>query len=274
MIKQNEIKAPKYITVNARVCAVQDIAIHVRRISLQHELLKDVGPLAAGAHFKVFIPRIKGTRAVLPDLSAGRPFWPDEKTKPHIRTYTVRSLDRENGILEVEFVLHGDSGPASAWAGNASAGDYLGVGIKTTGKVHQPSDWYLFAGDETATPAISAILETLPAKTTGLALLEVAHDEDKFYLNNNSAIEIRWLIRDGVPPEKSELILDVLKKTTLPDPELMSRHIWIAGEESMVRAIRKYAGEQLGLNREELHATIYWKSGLSEEHYQQTKIRG
>ncbi len=273
MTTSNEIKAPASIAVNATVCAIQDTAPHLRRISLQHDLLKEVGPLAAGAHFKVFIPRIKGTQAVLPDLSAGRPFWPDEKNKPYIRTYTVRNIDRESGILDVEFVLHGDGGPASAWAGKASIGDYLGIGIKRTGKIHDRLDWYLFAGDETAIPAITAMLDFLPAEATGFAFLEVANHADKFQVHSDSTVEIRWLIRDEIPAEKSELLLNAVKDVIPPDPASKSRYAWIAGEENMVRSIRRFAAGELGLNREELHATVYWKAGLSEDDYHHTRTR-
>ncbi|SIQ01300.1 NADPH-dependent ferric siderophore reductase, contains FAD-binding and SIP domains [Mucilaginibacter lappiensis] len=257
--------------MNTVVCGIQETAPHLRRISLKHELLKQIGPLAPGGHFKVFIPSTKDGQAFLPDMSSGRAVWPNEKIKPHIRTYTVRSLDRITGILDVEFVLHGDIGPGSAWAGNASIGDSLGIGIKLSGKIREPSDWYLFAGDETALPAISAMLENLPAETTGLALLEVERETDTFYINTKGAIDICWLFRNGVPPEQSDLILYSVKNLVLPESALKSRYAWIAGEENMVRIMRKYAIEQLGLNREELHATVYWKAGFSEDDYHQIR---
>ncbi len=257
--------------MNAIVCAIRDTATHLRRISVKHELLKEIGPIAPGTHFKVFIPLNKNSRAVLPDVSSGRAIWADEEDKPYIRTYTVRNIDRVNGILDVEFVLHGDTGPASAWAGNASVGDYLGIGLKKSGKTQEKSDCYLFAGDETAIPAISAMLEVLPAETIGFAFLEVETEADKFHIRTDSAIEIRWLIRNGIPPEQSQLILNAVKKIVLPNPMLRSRYIWIAGEDQMVKVMRRYAAEELELNREELHATVYWKAGLSEDNY--SKIR-
>jgi NADPH-dependent ferric siderophore reductase len=268
MMPSNEIKKPGSICMNALVCAIRDTAPHLRRISVKHELLKEVGHLAPGAHFKVFIPHVKGTEAVLPDLSSGRPLWPDEKTKPYIRTYTIRSIDQVKGILDVEFVLHGDSGPASAWAGSVSVGDYLGIGIKKSGKIYERADWYLFAGDDTALPAITAMLEVLPETTTGIALLEVESDADTFQIKTNSAVEIHWLIRNGKLPERSDLITNAVKNLIVPDAEQKSRRAWIAGEDNMVRAMRKYASAELGLNREELHATVYWKAGVSEDGYQ------
>ncbi len=257
--------------MNAVVCATYKIAPHLKRISLKHELLKEIGPLATGIHFKVFIPSTKCGQAILPDMSSGRPVWPDEETKPYIRTYTVRNLDRLTGILEVEFVLHGHHSPASGWAENVLIGNSLGIGIKTSGRIRESYDWYLFAGDETAIPAITAMLEDLPAETTGMAFLEVESESDTFYINTKSAIDIHWLFRNGVPPEQSYLLLNVIKKLVLPDPALKSRYAWIAGEDNMVRTIRKQAVEHLRLNREELHATVYWKAGLSEDDYHQIR---
>ena len=271
MVISNEIKKPKSLCMDAVVYDINETAPHLKRISLQHELLKGIGPLAPGVHFKVFIPSTKGGQVILPDMSTGRALWSDEKTKPYIRTYTVRNLDRLTGILDVEFVLHGDSGPASAWAGSASIGDSLGIGIKLSGKIRQPSDWYLFAGDETALPAISAMLEDLSAETTGVAYLEVETEADIVDINNKSAIDIHWLIRNGVQPENSDLILNSVKDLVVPEASSKSRYAWIAGEENMVRVMRKYAAEHLGLYREELHATVYWKAGFSEEDYHQLR---
>jgi NADPH-dependent ferric siderophore reductase len=264
MLKPNEIYSPKSICMNAVVFDVRDITPHLRRISLKHELLKQIGPLAAGVHFKIFIPLGKSEATVLPDMSSGRPNWPDEKTKPYIRTYTIRSIDRLAGTLSVEFVLHGDNGPASAWANNALIGETLGIAVKTSGKIHESSNWCLFAGDETALPAISAMLEDLPPETTGIALLEVENETNTFSIHTNSAVQICWLIRNGTPPERSELLLNAVKSITFPKLGSKSPFIWIAGEGSMVKAMRKYLAEDLHMSRDEFRATVYWNVGFRE----------
>ena len=41
------------------------------------------------------------------------------------------------------------------------------------------ADWHLFAGDESALPAISVALEALPADAIGKAFIEVAGPEDE-----------------------------------------------------------------------------------------------
>jgi NADPH-dependent ferric siderophore reductase len=40
-----------------------------------------------------------------------------------MRTYTARRFDAAAGWVDIDMVLHGDSGPGSRWAGRAAVGD-------------------------------------------------------------------------------------------------------------------------------------------------------
>lgn len=44
-----------------------------------------------------------------------------------MRTYTIRALRPARAEVDVEFVLHGDNGPASRWAMDARPGDRLAM---------------------------------------------------------------------------------------------------------------------------------------------------
>jgi iron complex transport system ATP-binding protein len=127
-----------------------------------------------------------------------------------IRTYTVRSVRREFGEIAVDIVMHGDSGPASAWASTARPGDPLIV----VGPNHHfdgecggvdfappaQTGLHLLIGDETALPAIAAILEKLAPDARGIALVETPHADDRLALGNHPGIEVRLVARgDGLP---------------------------------------------------------------------------
>jgi NADPH-dependent ferric siderophore reductase len=241
-----ESKIQSLLFLNARVCNITDTTPHLRRISLTHPSLKDVGELNPGAHVKIIIPPEKGNQSVR-------------------RTYTIRKLDRVSGMMDIEFVLHGDNGPASAWATNVSINNYLGLGIKQSRKIINWSDWYLFVGDESAIPAITAILESLPEGTPGLAFIEVSSRFGIFQINTKSSVKICWLSREEEPSVHYSKLLKGLEGLEPPDASHYSRYAFIAGEHDMVNTVKKHISQQLGFEREELHATIYWTRGLSED---------
>src|ERR671921_1889646 len=112
---------------------------------------------------------------------------PVERRMP-IRTYTIRALRGEHGEVDVDFVLHGATGPASAWAETAVVGDEI-VLVAPNARFPGPTggfEWHppadasclLLAGDETAVPAICAIVESLPAGCDARVLLEIPTTED------------------------------------------------------------------------------------------------
>jgi NADPH-dependent ferric siderophore reductase len=53
-----------------------------------------------------------------------------EASRPVVRNYTARRLDRALGELDIDFVLHGhgdSAGPGSCWAAQARPGDKIGL---------------------------------------------------------------------------------------------------------------------------------------------------
>lgn len=173
----------------------------------------DLGRFADNGHDQ----RIK---LLLPDPSGGwdhllrdDPNWftawrelPAERRNP-LRTYTVRAVRQDRGEVDVDMVLHGDSGPASRWATAARAGEPLVIMGPDAhyegphgGREFAPparSHALLLAGDETAVPAIAAICEGLPADAVGEVFLEVPHPEDGWVVAAPEGVRVTWLARDG-----------------------------------------------------------------------------
>ena len=128
--------------------------------------------------------------------------------RPSARTYTIRALRPEKAEVDVEFVLHGDNGPASRWAMHARPGDRLamtapdanaeGPRLGYEWKPPQGVRRILIIADETALPAAAGILETLddlPLKPKVEALFEVPRGDDVQPLPQ--AAKLRWLARDA-----------------------------------------------------------------------------
>jgi len=130
-----------------------------------------------------------------------------ENQRPLMRTYTIRALRPAQAEVDIEFVLHGDTGPASRWAMGASPGDQLAMAAPaanaqgpTLGYEWKPPQnvrRILIIADETALPAAAGILETLddlPFKPKVEALFEVPRSGDVQPLSRNA--KLRWLARD------------------------------------------------------------------------------
>jgi NADPH-dependent ferric siderophore reductase len=184
------------------------------------------------------------------------------------RTYTVRNFDLASQLLDIDFMLHGDEGPASAWAARVRVGDRIPVGGPGPVKlVDFSADWFLLAGDMTALPAISVNIEKLPADARGYLIVEIIDPQDKQDLPLPPGMEAHWVV-NPVPSETEFPLLDRLREL----PILPGRpSIWVAGEFHTSRAIRRYLKQECGIERQDLYASSYWHIGLSEDRHKQVK---
>lgn len=223
---------------------------------------------------------------------------PDEDRNP-MRTYTVRAVRPEKAEVDIDFVLHGSdadgtSGPASAWAQGARPGDELII-YGPDGRGEDPTigiEWHpgrarhlLLAGDETAAPAICAILEQLPPESDGLALIEVPTSDDRLQTATGSGVEVRWLPRDGVEhgallrreveawgqarahgargedpvdPSEDEILWDA------PVDAAVEEYAWFAGEAGTITGLRRHLVRDLGIDRRSVAFMGYWRIGRAE----------
>jgi NADPH-dependent ferric siderophore reductase len=222
---------------------------------------------------------------------------PDHRRNP-IRTYTVRAVRPGARELDVDMVLHGDGGPASRWAEAARPGDPLAVIGPDAGypgdhggvEFRPPADagLVLLAGDETAVPAVAAILERLPGNVRGEALLEVPDLDDRLPLIAPPGVRVGWLPRFGAG-HGSQLIPAVrstasrLLAGATPRPRLLPEadpdeepiwevpeqpsgglYAWLAGEAGTIRTLRRQLVGELGLDRRSVAFMGYWRLGRPE----------
>lgn len=250
---------------------------------------------------------------------------PNDRRNP-IRTYTVRVVRPSMRELDIDMVLHGPCGPASRWAAAATLGTELAVmgpdagypgehggrdfrwPARAAGRAGAATEPHtaaalLLAGDETAVPAICAILERLPEHACGEALLEVPHPDDTLPLVAPAGVTVTWLAR-GHEPHGSRLVAAVpaaverLHPSTRSEPAEASGsagsassvepvgevdvdrevlwevpnptgsvplYAWLAGEAGVIRTLRRHLVSERGLDRVTVAFMGYWRLGRAED---------
>ncbi|MDQ0581185.1 siderophore-interacting protein [Streptomyces rishiriensis] len=183
-----------------------------------------------------------------------------------MRSYTLRALRRDalgrTAEIDIDFVLHTPAGPASAWAAGAAAGDrvvLLGPALADNRAIRfrppEDTDLIVLWGDESALPAITSILESLPAGQRVRVWLE-AHDAGNVReLATAADAEITWVVGEGS--------VDALREARLPAAE--RPYLWIAGESGCVKALRRHFVRDRGIDRRRITFVGYWRQGMNEE---------
>jgi NADPH-dependent ferric siderophore reductase len=213
---------------------------------------------------KLFFPLPGEERPVYPTGDDWWRRWGEDPgaVRAVFRTYTVRRHRPAAGEIDIDFVLHGDTAPGSRWAARATPGDH--VGVWGPGAMYDPpagTDWRLIAGDETALPAMAAIIEALPPGSSARVFVEIADAAEEQPFETEGDVLVDWLHRDGIPAGRSTLLADRLRKAELPPGR---PYAWIAGESAMVKALRRHLVNDRGIDRADICFSGYWRLGKTE----------
>lgn len=257
--------------------------------------MKTEGP---DQRIKVFFP-LPGQDA--PDVPSGEDWYARYRAladdqRPPMRTYTLRQLRAAQGQVDVDFVLHGETGPASRWATHARPGDRVVLLAPDAECAESSEGWewkppagvgqVLLVADETALPAVAGILEELAAQVDPLrvlALLEVAGEGDAIALKAPPTAELVWLPRGQAAYGQAlvEAVQARLAASSVVAGEALDEidvdaqilweqsdagvagpfYAWVAGEAGAVMAIRRHLVRDCGLDRRALTFMGYWRQG-------------
>jgi NADPH-dependent ferric siderophore reductase len=254
-------------SVLATVAAVDDLSPHLRRVTFVAPRIADVVTAGPDQRIKVLLPPPDGGELRLP---TGPEWYADWCATPALerfimRTYTARALRPEIAELDIEFVLHGVNGPASAWVSEARLGDELGLIVpfsvdttNTKGLLQSGVDYVppatsvhrVLIADETALPALAGILEQLPPAVRATVFVEVPHVGDIRPLQTPGQADVSW-ITDGS-------LLEALKSADFP---FAVDYAWVAGESSMIKQVRRHLVNTVGLPKSAISFQGYWKRG-------------
>ena len=211
-----------------------DVTPHMRRVQLTGDNLDEFQPRAA--------------QEIVLQLS--------ESGEPARRHYTIRRFDRATKTIDVDFVLHGHRTPGVAWALDAKPGDLLDIrGPRGRIAIDSAANWYLFLGDETALPAIAALIESLPAKARAFAFIEIGDEQEKQKVEAAAQLDLKFLSRNGAAPGPNDILAKALAGFTLPSGKGQA---FTLGETSNIRRLRHSLVER-GMDRGQIYSEGYWR---------------
>ncbi|MGQ7791104.1 DUF2218 domain-containing protein [Faunimonas sp. B44] len=240
------------------VVEARQVTPRMRRVTLAG---RDLARFARhGMHVRLLLPPARGVRPVWPVMAAdGRQAWP-EGPRPVSRVYTIRRIDVARGLIDVDFVLHeGEETPGATFALEAAEG--AAVGMTGPGGVELPdAGTYVLAGDETALPAISRMIEEMPARKRIVALVEIADGSERQELEGRADLELHWLSRDGRPAGSTTLLQDAVRGVL---PGLRDEPVFVFArcEQTAARALRAHLRGPVGLPRTAWSVAAYWRRG-------------
>lgn len=297
--------AEPYRFFHARVAAITDVTPSFRRFTFTGDDLAEYGDPGLDQRVKIVFPTATAPLDAMPTGDDWYAKWrelPDER-RPPFRTYTTRYVRNDAREVDVDMVSHDVLGPASDWIARAKVGDEVLIFAPTVsyGDVSFGIDFVpparvdriLLAGDETAAPAIAAILEQLPRDARGVVALEVPHEDDTRYLPRHPGFEYRigarghddrhaYLVSsvtdaartlapegEGADVEEVDIDTDILwevPRTAKGGAALKSARLyaWLAGEAGAIKVLRRHLVSEHGVDRRAVAFMGYWRLGRAE----------
>ncbi|MEV7066247.1 siderophore-interacting protein [Streptomyces collinus] len=250
---------------SAQVVRTERLTPHMQRVVLGGEGLADFTAETCTDHYvKLLFPPAGVTYAEPFDLQRVRDELPRDQW-PVTRTYTVRQWDAEHRELTLDFVIHGDEGLAGPWAARVQPGET--VYFMGPGGAYAPdpdADWHLFAGDESALPAIACALEALPRGARAYAFVEISGPEEEQKIDSD--VEVMWLHRGARP--LGEALVETVRNLEFPEGRV---HAFVHGEAHFVKQLRHLLRVERHVPRESLSISGYWRRGHNEDGWQESK---
>ena len=245
-------------TFLTEVVAVTDINPHLRQVTFGGGDLATFEPAGPDTFLFLLLPPPGRT-----ELGIDQSFtWEaharmEEADQPDGAYYTLRRWRPEVAELDILIVLHGDAGPASAWANRARPGDKVALwGPRTAYHPPEGTDRLLLVADETGLPAVAVILEQLPPGTSAQVVAEVDNEAERHELPESPAIHVTWVHRDGAEAGTTTLLADAVR--ALP-PLTGTTYVWGGGESRAMTAVRRHVRDERALDREAVSLVAYWR---------------
>lgn len=192
--------------------------------------------------------------------------------RPVSRIYTVRSFDPEASTIEVDFVIHEDDSPAMRWLRAARPGSRVWLTGPRQHFVpgHENGKRIAIFADETAIPAVYAILNDWPEQAQGDVWIETDDPAAFDELPHPPGVALNLLLRRPDQPAGSTGALFAAAQAALTDPA--SHSLWAAGERQEMRHFRDHF-RALGMPRQDVRVFGYWRRGASSSEIDRIRLQ-
>ncbi|WP_439821054.1 siderophore-interacting protein [Pseudomonas sp. HLG18] len=224
----------------------QQLSPHLMRITLAGSAVSEMATWAPDQRVKLFFPAPDGSPARLSQdegwYARLRSMLADRR--PPMRTYTIRHLRADQGEVDIDFVLHGETGPASRWALRAQPGEpmqILAPDSRYSASEAGGFEWkppqllrqLLLVADSTALPAAMGILDELAVLADpppAQVFLEVDSAADMLAVPDWPGLSVQWLIREQTGTTVAgALMVEAVRKAALPvDTSLVNQAVELA----------------------------------------------
>lgn len=231
-----------------------------RTITLGGPSVADLEVAGDDQAVRLFFPRVGQEGLRMPTLD--NEGWMAEvlllpkSRRPWVRNYTIRRA--RPGEIDIEFALHDGDAPAAAWARRARPGDPAGIFDLGVSYLPPPGvAWQLLAGDESAVPAILAILESAADDLVAEVFLEVPSAADVREVSAPPGVRVHWLPRLR-PDRPGVLALETVRAADLPPGRA---YAWVAGEAALATGVRRHLVRDRGWAKSDIAFLGYWRHG-------------
>lgn len=219
------------------VTAREQVSEHMTRLTLGGDDLVATVHDAPGAWVKLFVEEPDGFGE-------------------HGRAYTIRGFDPIRDEITIDVFLHG-TGTMPRWARESRIGTRARIGgPRASGAPSSAAATVALFGDETALPAIAAILEREHSGRRVSAAIELADDRDRQDITVPRGAAVTWLTRGRGESPGAQLLAAAERTVFTP-----TTGVWFAGEAASAHWFRH---RLRSLDVAELHVQGYWRSGVGD----------